>query len=127
MQTIEQQRAKFALKKVQENIAVGVKQKEFQSYASSLPAMIHMNGLGQAAAFLKSKGNTKEKNHVEYKALYQLLSDWLTQEKQPYAKYDDLLSGITDADMQHYQLAQIESQALMNWVKKFAKAFMGES
>ena len=121
MQTIQQQRAKFALKKVQENIDRGVKQKEFQSYASSLPAMIHMNGLGQTAAFFKSKDDE------EHQALYQLLSDWLTQEKQPYAKYDDLLSGITKADMQHYQLAQIESQALMNWVKKFAKAFMGES
>ena len=119
LQTIQQQRAKYALKRVKEAITDGVNQKEYRSYASSLPAMIHMNGLGQAVAFYRSKSDT----HLD---LYYLLSDWLTKTNQPYGNFSDLLIGITTADMQRYRQAQAEAQALMDWVKKFANAFMGE-
>lgn len=120
MQTIQQQRAKFALEEVQAAIERRVSQKEYKSYAASLPAMIHMNGLGQAAAFFKSKGAKS----VAHEALYNLLSDWLCQDEQPYAGCLNLLEGITTRDMHTYRLAQAEAQALMDWVKKFAKAFM---
>lgn len=122
MQTIQQKRAKYALCKVQEAIKDGVNQKEYKAYAANFPAMIHINGLGQAAAFFKSQGNTHE-------VLYQLLSDWLCgkvdyAKTQPLQGTNDLLDGITSKDMYHYQTAQAEAQALMDWVKKFAKAFM---
>lgn len=122
MQTIQQKRAKFALEKV---IAAtsrpNVNKKEFNSYAAGLPAMIHMNGLGQAAAFYKSKGG-------EHGALYDLLSEWLTTKGQPYGEkpHDDLLKGITQENMHRYRLAQAEAQALMDWVKKFSSAYMVE-
>lgn len=120
MQTIQQQRAKFALTEVQKAaFNTRIDNKEYKSYASSLPAMIHINGLGQAAAFFKSKGGT-------HKDLYNLLSDWLTKSEQPYANSRDLMDGIVNNDMHHYRLAQAEAQALMDWVKKFAKAYMTE-
>lgn len=124
IQTIQQQRAKYALGKVNEfidNSPTEKEKKEYKSYSSSLPAMIHINGLGQAAAFFKSKGTDKSKVHEE---LYNLLSEWLTKDNQPYHKYEDLLEGITQSDMYTYRLAQTEAQALMDWVKKFAKAFI---
>ncbi|PID64640.1 MAG: type III-B CRISPR module-associated protein Cmr5 [Gammaproteobacteria bacterium] len=117
MKLIQQERAKFALERIQKAITdPSVNQTEYGSYAASLPAMIHTNGLGQAAAFFKSKGGTHER-------LYQLLSDWLGKENQPFAG-KQLLEGITTSDMQTYRLAQAEAQALMDWVKKFAKAYM---
>jgi CRISPR-associated protein Cmr5 len=119
LQTIQQQRANYALEQVNEAIKRGVNQKEYKSYASGLPAMIHMNGLGQAVAFYRSKKDT----HQE---LYDLLSGWLTKQGQPYQDYNDLLLGITHSDRYTYQNAQAEAQALMDWVKKFANAFMGE-
>ncbi len=79
--TMQQQRAAYALKKVKnasEHLSLK-EQKEYKSYASQLPAMIHMNGLGQAAAFFRSKG--KEDTHFE---LYKVLSEWLCKEQQPY-------------------------------------------
>lgn len=118
MKLMQQERAQFALKGVQDAIKANVNAKEYISYASSLPAMIHTNGLGQAAAFFKSKGKTHE-------VLYQLLSDWLSQKNQPFAGMD-LLEGITSSDMKIYRLAQAEAQALMDWVKKFSKAYMSE-
>ena len=130
MQTLQQQRAKYALDCVKasvERLKNDTKaQSEYKSYAASLPAMIHMNGLGQAAAFFKSKGG-------EHDVLYQVLSNWLCEENlpieyknihQPFAKYNDLLEAITCEDMQSYRLAQAEAQALMDWVKKFAKAYL---
>lgn len=164
MQTIQQQRAKFALKRVLdakkafENLntedskeqeadkkaKANNAKEEFKSYASALPAMIHMNGLGQAAAFYKSKAKNKpedkdkfnekgkDKKHNPYEMLYQLLSDWLTQDKQAYAEKNyegdkkDLIKAIVNHDMHQYRLAQAEAQALMDWVKKFAKAYMVE-
>jgi len=122
MQTMQQKRAKYALEKVNKAISAGVNQKEYKAYAANLPAMIHTNGLGQAAAFFKSKGGTHEK-------LYQLLSNWLCGKiddatTQPYSDCDNLLDGITQKDMHTYRVAQAEAQMLMDWVKKFAKAFM---
>ena len=122
--TIQQQRAKFALERIQ---ALPVKlkpneQDEFIRYASGLPAMIHMNGLGQAMAFCQLKSKERE----SYGQLYQLVSDWLCQQGQPYHPKTDVLEGITQCDMAHYQLAQAETLVLMSWVKKFAKAFLTE-
>lgn len=118
MQTMQQLRAKYALEKVKEaaqNLFPS-EQIEFKSYAAALPAMIHMNGLGQAAAY-KSKGETHFK-------LYKLLSDWLCCEGQPFYGNEDLLDAIIQSDMKTYRLGQAEAQALMDWVKKFAKAYM---
>jgi len=123
-QTIQQQRAKFTLERIQK-LPVKLKsneQIEFISYASGLPAMIHMNGLGQAMAFCKLKGKDRE----SYQQLYQLVSDWLCKENQPYQNQSEVLIGITQGDMAHYQLAQAEALVLMSWVKKFAKAFLAE-
>lgn len=126
MQAVQQQRAAFALKKVKAALdeakadpkRAGFSAKEFKSQAESFPAMIRMNGLGQAAAFYLSKGGAHGK-------LYTLLSDWLKQSGQPYHN-KDLLEGITETDMHAYRLAQAEALLLLDWVKKFAKAFVGE-
>ncbi len=130
MQTLQQQRAKFALNRVKEaaNQLDTKSKKEYKSYASALPFMIHANGLGQAAAFYRSKGE-KDTHFL----LYKLLSDWLTgnvnidgfnKENQPFYGHDDLLEGITNEKMPVYMTAQAEAMVFMNWVKRFADAFM---
>jgi len=124
-QTIQQKRAKFALERIQilpTQLKSPDELTEFISYASRLPAMIHMNGLGQAMAFCKLKG----KERKSYRQLYQLVSDWLCASGQPYQNTTDVLEGITQTDRQHYQLAQAEALVFMSWVKKFAKAFLAE-
>lgn len=119
-QTLPQQRAKYALEQVQSAMRDGVDPKEFKSYASGFPAMIQMNGLGQAAAFYLCQGGT-------HKRLYDLLSGWLCQARQPYAAHGDLLEGVTRCDMHGYRIAQAEALLLLDWVKKFAKAYMREA
>jgi CRISPR-associated protein Cmr5 len=113
------QEATRKLEQERDNAKVKKAKDEYKSHASALPAMIHINGLGQAAAFYKSKGGT-------HKLIYDLLSEWLTDKKynQVYVGKGELIEAITAQDMHDYRLAQAEAQALMDWVKKFAKAYM---
>ncbi len=123
MQTMQQQRAKYALLGIEDVIEARISQKEFKSYAASFPAMIRMNGLGQAVAFYRSKGAETNDKGRAYRALYDLLSRWLAEEGQPYHG-SDLLAGITSNDMHVYRAAQVEALLLLDWVTKFAKAYM---
>ncbi len=118
---MQQQRAAFALREVKKALDdPQTKKKEFNSYASSLPAMILMNGLGQAAAFYFSKGGTHHR-------LYDILSGWLISSGQPYEGETSLLDGITSKDMYCYRVAQAEALLFLDWVKKFAKAYTREA
>ena len=138
-QTMQQQRAAYALNKVKTaSTNPTINQKEYKSYASQLPAMIHTNGLGQAVAFFRSKGafhkNERDRSNKEraYCLLYMTLSDWLCSNgttlkpmpQQPFSRFDDVLDAITQSNMRDYRLAQAEAQMLMDWIKKFAKAYM---
>lgn len=120
-QTMQQQRAKFALDSIlklsEQKQFDDNKRREFKSYIATLPAMIHRNGLGQAVAFYAAKGGT----HGD---IYALLSNWLCQEQKLYSPEKDLLHGITHNNMQRYRHAQIEAQALLQWLKRFANAYL---
>lgn len=121
--TLQQRRAHFALIHIRrladEWQAELKKQKEFNSYASAMPFMIHADGLGQTAAFYRRKGP----DHTYYR-LYKLLGDWLSQPDQPFAGRPDLLEGITESDMDTYLAAQVEAMLFLDWVKKLAGAFL---
>lgn len=111
-QTIEQRRAQRALQWAQ----AGRIDKETKGAAESFAPLILMSGLGQAAAFYKSKGP----NH---RRLYDLLSEWLCAARQPFSESNDLLQGLVAADQRTYRAAQAEALAFLQWVKKFAKAY----
>ncbi len=121
--TLQQRRAHFALTRIQaladEWTDKPEKQKEFNSYASAMPFMIHANGLGQTAAFYRRKGT----DHT-YDPLYKLLGDWLSQPDQPFDGKTDLLEGITQSDMDAYLAAQVEAMLFLDWVKKLSSAFL---
>ena len=119
MQTLQQLRAKDALGKVQDLSKLSGEGDKLKSRAAELPFMIHANGLGQAAAFFKSK-----KDKDGYDRLYIVLNSWLTQSGRPYAGKPDLVQAIVESDMETYRVAQAEAMHYMDWVKKFAKAYL---
>ena len=114
IQTIEQQRAKYALEKIQKISPED--HEEWLSRATEILAMIQMNGLGQTMAFYRSKGDIHNK-------MYDLVSVWLCEKMKVFQNQKDLMMGIVSADMSTYRMAQAESQALLIWVKKFSKAY----
>jgi len=118
IQTIAQQRAKHALDAVQ--TWTGEKdntlpkppkdQEELKRYTVAMPAMILMSGFGQTCAFYKAN---KKDNHAE---VLKVLESWL--------KKGDLMRFITQSSAHEYQIAQAEALEYLNWLKKFAKAYL---
>ncbi|MBN1192721.1 MAG: type III-B CRISPR module-associated protein Cmr5 [Coriobacteriia bacterium] len=115
-QTIQQQRAAFALGKMTVLLRdPQISSEEIKSAARAFPAMVHMSGLGQAAAFYRAGRRSQP-------MVYELFSEWLCLPGQPLAGHGDLLTGITQCDMRVYMAAQAEALALAEWVKRFAEA-----
>lgn len=125
IQTMDQQRADFALTTIEKYAREegSNRQAELRRYIIQIPALIHMNGLGQALAFYHSKG--KESTH---EMVYQLLGSWLSRKDSKGRVFEgadaDLLKAITSADMFQYMAAQNEALALLEWLKKFATALL---
>ncbi|WP_152947873.1 type III-B CRISPR module-associated protein Cmr5 [Desulfofundulus thermobenzoicus] len=128
MRTLEQIRAADALGKiraVQETFA-GDEEKadKFASYVESLPATILTNGLGQAAATLLAQAKGVQSD-PHYK-IYRFLEEWLCRDapEAPYRLAKDLMEAIVSNDRQAYLHAQAEALAWLEWLKKFAVAFL---
>lgn len=144
MQTLQQARAQHALGQVKSWVALNDASKlkarvapdgasklkarvppdgasQLKARCSELPFMIHANGLGQAAAFFKSK---KEKDG--YNVVFAALQSWLLQPGRPFADKSDLMQAIVDGDLHAYRMAQAEAIQYMDWVKKFASAYLAD-
>lgn len=122
--TIAQKRAAFSYQRVRAMVSGSTPDdkapQRFKAYANSFPAKVQMNGLGQALAFARSKSGATAEGKA-WQHLYQLVSDWLARAEGCFAN-QDVLEGIMSSDMQGYCQAQAEVQALMVWVKQFARA-----
>lgn len=130
MQTLQQKRAQHALKQVKSWITLNDGSK-LKARSSELPFMVHANGLGQAAAFFKSKGQKDGYNFV-----FIALERWLCESSGPFGSQQnpasankkpvDLMQSIVDADLHTYRMAQAEAIHYMDWIKKFASAYLSE-
>ena len=125
-QSLDQRRAKHALKRIKTRQGDGTKQSDYLSYVKALPATILQNGLGQAMATLLAAAKGKENDPHQH--LYKDVQSWLCSDNEDatFSK-GDLLEAITSNDQQHYLKAQAEAQAYLIWLKKFAAAFLQEN
>ena len=130
---LEQQRAKYALDEIMEINKKPDKtfKKDYASLVRRIPTMILNNGLGQTLAFLLSKQN-KDK---DAECLYGQLQTWLCGTNTPEDKNrfprriyigstPDLIGQIMGNDRHKYIHAQVEAMSLLNWMKKFADAYL---
>jgi CRISPR-associated protein Cmr5 len=123
--TLEQHRAKHALKNIRDLERMGVSEYGlYRSYVAGLPANIVQQSLGQACATLLAAAKGKPRD--AHKILYDHLNTWLcgTHENAIYPNADDLLSNVTVHDEDTYLLAQAEALGYLEWLKKFATAFL---
>jgi len=121
MQTLAQERAAHALaqiKAIEANGNCG----NYVSYVSGLPAGILTNGLGQAMAQLlaKAKGDLNKPHGL----LYSHVQSWLCNKRRLFGNQMDLINGIVESDQNAYVRAQAEALAYLNWLKKFARAYL---
>lgn len=115
MRMLGQERAEFALKRVLSAKSV----EKFDSLAAGAPSQILQNGFGQTLAFWISKNDDK------HKKLFGIVKDWLTKKEfVTHCEEDkDFIIGISELKQDQYLLAQKETIALLEWVKRYAKAF----
>jgi|SRR5947209_19631959 len=122
MATLEQERAAFALKKVDE-VKGGKDKAKFKTQLLKLPARLHNNGLGQTVAFYLSAG--KEKPEV---IICGWIEAWL-QDRRIYlgGRLIDNIAGQRlppdEAEVRYHE-ASVEVRALAVWLKRFAEAFI---
>lgn len=119
--TLGQKRSAFALEKVSQVAA-----EKFDKLVSGLPAMILQNGLGQTLAFLLSKA-TKDgslKEETSHYSAYMIMVSW-QKELGRLKKIEppgDVLKEISVMAQSDYLEMQVETLALLEWVKRYANA-----
>lgn len=125
-QTKEQRRARAAWLDVQavDQRPSDVK-KKYRGLALKLPAMILINGLGQALAFLKSKG--KGNADDPHEIVYVHLQNWLFAEiRWTTAIQPTLIERILNATSETYRQATTETLSYLHWLRRFAEAVLPE-
>ena len=121
MPTLEQDRASFALAKI-DSIPEGEKAK-FKTQLLKLPARLHNNGLGQTVAFYLSAGPDKPETRI-----CGWLETWLGEKRTIYPSRQPLIQSIAGNNVNNpearYRQASVEARALAVWLKRFAEAFI---
>jgi CRISPR type III-B/RAMP module-associated protein Cmr5 len=126
-QTLQQERAGAAWDNIREveresEVQTEKKPEEFRKdygrQATKLPAMIQVNGLGTAMAFLCAKAKKKSKSPPGL--LYGHLSGWLMG-RMPNSSAD-LMDWIRNASASQYRRATAEAIEYALWLRRYAEA-----
>lgn len=124
---LEQERAKYALNTIKERElkikGEEEKRERYLTIVKGLSASIIMNGLGQMMATLVSKENKDTPEQM----LYEDISTWLC--KNEYSEIygeKDLMKAIVESSQNKYIKIQIETLKLLDWLKKFAAAYLSK-
>lgn len=132
MRSLSQRRAKDALDKI--NNLKTMDYGNYLSYINALPAAILMNGLGQAMATELASAERDSNGQINandpHLLLYGHLNKWLcgTDEDAPYRNHTaGLMDAIVSHDEDYYLRAQAEAIAYLEWLKKFANAFLDKT
>lgn len=136
MRNLTQKRAKFALDKVNDIITPNskysnVNNKNFKSFAAGAPTLILQNGLAQALAFWAAKVKSNDTVTNE-KYILHVITSWFSDAENPLHFSKDNLDNFTfiknilGKDQSEYLAIQRETLALLEWVKRYANAFLSE-
>jgi CRISPR-associated protein Cmr5 len=121
-QTTQQKRAAMAYGQVENVKKLAEKvPKEYKSHVRGFGAMVQIDGLGAALAFLKAKAGGKPDN--AYAMLYAHLGAWMDDQKHTSG---DLLASVIALDSTRYRHAATEILAYVVWLKRFAEALIEE-
>jgi CRISPR-associated protein Cmr5 len=123
--TLEQGRAKIAFEKA--TMGFLLHEKEYAQHAKRLPMMIKTNGLGATLAFMFSKQKV-------YGTLLKDIEDWIghNDNKKTLSIYNNYTEGkslvqkVPYMNSIHYKAVTIETQAYLNWLRRFAEGLVKE-
>jgi CRISPR-associated protein Cmr5 len=115
MQALSQRRAAKALELLGAIGDRGDDREKFTQFCKSFPTMVLQNGLGQALAFIKAKGNGSNK----FTIMYGTLNTWL---KEMGLVENDVFREIHRMDARKYVEIQTESLRFLEWIKRYETA-----
>lgn len=125
MQTKQQERAKFALEQLEREARNGGIDKDLATFIVGMPNMILSNGLGQSLAFLMAKSSKTERKFV-----FDVIKKYLTENYEEFEGYSDdftFLSKFNTIPQGDYLKIQDEVLRMLEWLKRYARAFEKES
>lgn len=129
MATKEQERSAFALQKIDERFGQAI-EKEHANFIVGVPTMILTNGIAQTMAFLLSKKKKKENDPPTiHEVVFGIIKEWLSLQfdfLRKQSNMDFLLCFSKISDNSKYLAAQNESIAMLQWLKRYARAFQVE-
>lgn len=122
----EQKRSDFVLNelsRLEESQAID---KEFANFIVGTPTMILENGFAQTMAFLLSKCNGDDKRIPANKHYFtfQTIAGW-SHEINPNISTDPrgFFSAVSNLDQRDYLTVQEEALKMLQWLKRYARAF----
>ena len=132
-----QKRATYALEKVKaylDSLKSENDKKEFKSFVAGLHAMILQNGFGLTMAFLLSKQKNLER--TKQKEAFDQIKQWVVEYSEITKHYfkdtnarnndKDFLLHLNKLDQIQYRTIQQEALNLLEWMKRYAAAFVIE-
>lgn len=122
MQTKEQKRSAFVLEQISTVFKDHV-DKEIANFIVGVPTMILSNGLAQTIAFLLSK-----KKDQKCADTFKIIRTWLEREMPSLKNGSEMefLKGFSRLQQNEYLKAQQESLAMLQWLKRYVRAFEKE-
>ena len=132
IQTKQQKRAKFALNELKDKVSKNEVDSKLATFIVGMPNMILSNGIGQSMAFLMAKAKSKpERKFVFYtikKYLCQNYASVFGTFKQDDAQDDyNFLKKFNEVPQNEYIKMQDEVLRMLEWLKRYARAFETES
>lgn len=127
VQTKQQKRAEFALKYLEEleNFKTSGVSSDYATFIVGMPNMILSNGLGQSLAFLKAKSAKKEREFV-FKVLKKYICGEFSSDFPSQADDFSFLKKLNEIDQAKYIQIQEEVLRMLEWLKRYARAFQKE-
>ncbi len=120
----EQKRSAFALQHLQKH---GQINKDLANFIVGTPTMILQNGFGQAMAFLLSKGNGKKKDE-KHNFVFNTICAWSGKENNKISEdKNTFFNTVAGLSQEEYLNLQEEALKLLQWLKRYARAFQEES
>lgn len=119
MPTKEQERSAFALEMIEKEFPYGV-DKDSANFIVGAPTMILTNGIAQTLAFLLSN-RSKPKQYL----VFRVMRTWLASQIAALRADSELLflQKFSGLDHENYLKAQNEALAMLQWFKRYARAF----
>lgn len=123
MPTKEQERSAFALKMIEKEFPQGV-DKDSANFIVGAPTMILTNGIAQSLAFLLSN-RSKPKQYL----VFRVIRSWLSTQVDKLKADSEILflQKFSSLDHNEYLNTQNEALAMLQWFKRYARAFEVEA